>query len=81
MAWIHTIEPEDAEGPLKEEYDRAVIRAGGVSNVLKVSSLNPEALSCWVALYKAVMFGPSPLSRAERELVATVVSQENSCHY
>jgi alkylhydroperoxidase family enzyme len=32
-------------------------------------------------LYKAIMFGPSSLSRQERELVATVVSATNECFY
>jgi alkylhydroperoxidase family enzyme len=32
-------------------------------------------------LYKGIMFGQSKLSRQERELLATVVSRENDCHY
>lgn len=32
-------------------------------------------------LYRTIMFGPSPLTRLERELVATVVSEANGCHY
>ena len=81
MAWVRTIEPEDAEGELKAEYERAIGRAGRVANVLKISSLHPTALKRWVQLYQAVMFKTEPLSRSERELVATVVSQENGCHY
>ena len=81
MAWIETILPEDAGGPLKQEYDEAVARSGGVANVVSLSSLNPEVLSAWSGVYKAVLHGPSPLERYERELVATVVSQENGCRY
>ena len=81
MAWIEIIHPEDADGPLAEEYDRAMKRAGRVANVLRISSLHPEAMRRWVALYETLMFGPSPLSRAERELTAVVVSQENDCEY
>ena len=81
MAWIETISPDDAEGPLKKEYDEAITRSGGVANVVSRSSLNPESLAAWGGVYKAVMYGPSPLERYERELVATVVSQENNCHY
>ncbi len=81
MAWIRTIAPDDADGELREEYDEAVRRSGRVAQVLRLSSLNPGALSRWVELYKHVMFGPSPLSRSERELVAVVVSAENHCHY
>lgn len=32
-------------------------------------------------LYRAIMFGPSPLSRRQREMMATVVSASNGCHY
>jgi hypothetical protein len=32
-------------------------------------------------LYRAIMFGPSELSRTERELLAVVVSCANDCHY
>jgi alkylhydroperoxidase family enzyme len=32
-------------------------------------------------LYKEIMFGASELSRRERELLATVTSAEQSCHY
>ena len=44
-------------------------------------SLRPGVLSRSMKLYKAVMFGPSGLSRQQRELLATVVSRENDCHY
>ena len=81
MAWIETIAPEAAEGPLKREYDEAVARSGEVANVVSLSSLNPGVLSAWLGVYKAVMYGPSALERYERELVATVVSQENECRY
>ena len=44
-------------------------------------SLNPTVLHRSMALYAAIMFGPSELSRAERELLAVVVSNANDCHY
>ncbi len=81
MPWIKVIEPEDATGELKEEYDAAVQRAGRVFNILKVQSLNPGALRASMQLYRAAMFGPSDLSRAEREMLATVVSWANNCFY
>ena len=81
MAWIRTIGLDEAEGKLQEEYDEAVRRAGRVYNVVSLSSLNHGALAGWLAIYKQLMFGPSPLSRHEREMIATVVSVENECHY
>lgn len=49
--------------------------------ILASHSLNPEALQGHLALYRAVMFGASPLSRSEREAIAVAVSAANDCHY
>jgi uncharacterized peroxidase-related enzyme len=81
MAWIKVVEPEDATGELKEVYDAAVARAGKVFNILKVQSLNPPTLKASIEIYKATMYGPSGLSRAEREMLGTVVSWANRCFY
>jgi alkylhydroperoxidase family enzyme len=78
---VRLIEVEDATGPLKEEYDAAVGRAGKVFNIVKAMSLRPGVLRRSMELYKVVMFGPSGLSRQERELLAVVVSRQNDCHY
>ena len=81
MPHIRLIEPDDATGPLKDEYDAAVRRAGKVFNIVKAMSLRPGVLKQSMGMYTAIMFGPSGLSRAERELLATVVSRHNDCHY
>jgi len=81
MAWIKVVEPPEATGELKQEYDAAQERAGKVFNILKVQSLNPAALTASMQMYRTTMFGPSGLSRAEREMLATVVSWANRCFY
>lgn len=81
MAWIRTISPKDAAGRLKEIYDEAIRRAGRVFNILRVQSLNPPVLEASIELYKAAMFGLSPLTRAQRETLATVTSWANNCFY
>ena len=81
MAWIKLIEPEEAAGELKAVYDAAVQRAGKVFNILKLQSLNTPILQASVQIYLATMYGPSGLSRAEREMLATVVSWTNRCFY
>ena len=78
---VRLIAEDEAEGLLREEYDAAVERAGKVFNILKAMSLNPPVLRASMELYKAIMFGESGLSRRERELLATVTSAEQSCHY
>lgn len=81
MAWIKKIEPEAAEGALKQEYDAAVERAGRVYQILQVQSLNPRTLHASIGFYSAAMHGPSGLTRVEREFLATVVSRANDCFY
>jgi alkylhydroperoxidase family enzyme len=81
MAWIKMIEPEQASGELKAEYDKAVKRAGKVFNILKVQSLNLPVLNASMEMYLATMYGLSKLTRAEREMLATVVSWANHCFY
>ena len=81
MAWIETVAPEKAEGLLGRIYQAAVKRAGRVFGVLRLQSLNPSTLRSSTELYRGIMFGESPLSRAEREMIAVVVSKANDCHY
>lgn len=81
MAYIKIVSPQEAEGTVKVEYDKGIRRAGRVSNIVKIMSLSPEALKTSMRFYLAVMKGPSPLSRAQREMLATVVSHTNNCSY
>ena len=81
MAWIRTISLEEARGPLRESYDRAVARAGKVFQILRAMSLAPLILDASIELYLRVMYGPSGLSRRQREMLAVVVSSANDCHY
>ncbi len=81
MAYLRLIPEDEATGELRAEYDAALERAGKVFNIVKAMSLRPPVLREAMALYKAVMFGPSELSRGERELLAVVVSSTNDCHY
>ncbi len=81
MPYIRLIDENEAEGLLAEEYDAAAERAGKVFNILKAMSLRPAVLRASIALYREIMFGESGLSRKERELLATVASAEQSCHY
>ena len=81
MSWIEEIEVSEAEGELAEMYAELVRKRGKVSNILKVHSLNPEAMDDHLDLYMTLMFGKSGLSRLEREAIAVVVSASNECEY
>jgi len=81
MAHIRQIADAEATGPLARIYKSAIDRVGKVFGILRVQSLNPPVLLASMQMYQACMFGPSPLSRAQREMLATVTSHANACHY
>jgi alkylhydroperoxidase family enzyme len=81
MAFIRVIPPEDADGDLARLYGDAVKRAGRVYRILQLQSLNPPVLAASLGIYKAIMYGPSPLTRVEREAIAVTVSRVNNCFY
>ena len=81
MAWIDTINERDANGSLKDQYEKLKDSRNGVDNILKIHSLNPESLDTHVRLYKTIMYGKSPISRVDREMIAVLVSSINQCHY
>lgn len=81
MAWIKVIDEEQAEGALRAAYDEVKTARGGVANIIKIHSLNPPVLAGHMALYRALMFGRSELTRSERETIAVAVSVANHCHY
>lgn len=81
MPWIRQIGIAEATGLLKREFDKAIQRAGRVWNIVAIMSLNPHVLKASMEHYGALMHAQSPLSRAQRELLATVVSVENHCRY
>ena len=81
MSWIHTYGVEEARGRLAVLYEEAIQRAGRVFGIVRAMSPNPRVLEASMAFYRAVMFGPSPLSRRQREMLAVVTSRVNDCHY
>ena len=81
MPWIRQVPVEDATGLLKEQFDQAVERAGRVWHIVHAMSVNPEALADSLRFYLTIVSGESPLSRVQREMLATVVSRELDCHY
>ncbi len=81
MSWIHEVPYEQADEKLKSVYDQLIAQRGKISNILKVHSLNPQAMQDHLNLYMGIMFGKSRLKRAEREAIAVVVSRANNCDY
>jgi len=81
MAWIRTIDPEEAGEALRAVYERVISSRGKLSDIMRVQSLAPRAMAAHLDLYLALLFGPGPLSRAEREAIAVAVSTANGCEY
>jgi alkylhydroperoxidase family enzyme len=81
MAYVRYVPEDEAGEDLRRLYGKYRRPDGGVDNILRIHGLNPPSLEHHVALYRHAMFGPSPLSRAQREMIAVVVSAANSCHY
>ncbi len=81
MAWIRTISPGEARGRLKKQFDDSLERAGRIWKIVGIMSLNPRTLQSSMGLYRTAMFGPSGLSRGQREMLAVVVSRANDCVY
>ena len=81
MPWIKVFTLDEATGFLREQYDQALKRAGRIWNIVSIMSQNPPVLKASMDFYGALMHGPSPLSRGQREMLATVVSAQNHCLY
>lgn len=81
MAWIQLVEESKADGLLGRIYAAARKRAGRVAQILQVQSNNPPILKSMIDVYVATMFLESPLTRAQREMLAVVTSRANDCHY
>ena len=81
MPWIYRVPVDEATGLLKQQFDAAIKRAGRVWGIVHIMSLNPRVMAASLRHYTALLFGRSPLTRAQRELLATVTSAELRCRY
>jgi uncharacterized peroxidase-related enzyme len=83
MSWIRDISPEHATEQLKSLYERIRSRSsrGQVSNLCQSCGLDPVGLDASFSHYRALMDDPAPLTGAQAELIALVVSATNGCDY
>lgn len=77
-----TLEPT---GPLSDEtqayFDKCLEKLGLIPNVLKAYAFDEKKLRCFTDFYNDLMLGESGLDKLEREMIAVVVSSQNSCFY
>lgn len=81
MSRIIIIQPEEATGRLEEIYNQLEQQRGQIAEIHKIQSLRPESILKHMDLYMEIMYSKSELSRAQREMMAVVVSKTNHCNY
>ncbi len=81
MSRIKVIQENEATGRLSEIYNEIIEQRGKLADVHKIQSLRPESIVKHMDLYLEIMFTKSELSRADREMMAVIVSVNNGCEY
>lgn len=93
MAWIKTIPIEEPDKRLRHaveaqkalypiEYATPVHPVeGGGAQIVASHSLIPDALHHAFATFGVLMSPDLPLSRRQHEMITTMVSVTNRCHY
>jgi alkylhydroperoxidase family enzyme len=81
-AWVRTTPNDDGDEAQRKAYEQVIDpKTGEPAHIIGVQIGNPQAMLDHVALYRTLMFKPSPLSRRQREMIALVVSKANDCVY
>lgn len=82
MTWIKTISYDDAQGKLKQLYDRIKGPDNNVDNIMLAHSLRPHTMEGHMALYKYVLHHPrNSLAKVFLETIGVYVSSLNDCSY
>ena len=95
MTWLSTIPYEQADPALRQVYEQlralyppdyatnvpSLTQEGQGDSVVAAHSLIPEAMWHMMAGYAALLRPDLPLTRRQQEMIATVVSAQNSCFY
>ena len=81
MAYIRKIPIDEATGRLRQIYDAGIARAGEVTQIIQIKSLDERVVAGSKQFYVSMMKSDNALSPARREMLATVVSNVNDCYY
>lgn len=84
MAFIKIIQSSETDGAnrsIGKIYDQANARAGYVANIIQIMSQDAKSCSASMGFYIALMKSPNALESAQKEMLATVVSNVNDCFY
>lgn len=83
MSWITRITPDAAPAALKSIFDRIRARSASqqVAYLWQSWGSHPEGLDAAYTHYQSLVKEPAPLTAAQVELLALVVSATNGCAY
>jgi hypothetical protein len=93
MAWIRTVPADEMGGELADlmmkqralypkEYAQPVMELDqGLPGIVASHTLIPQALYHAFSTFGALMSPDLPLGRRQHEMIATMVSVTNKCHY
>jgi hypothetical protein len=93
MTWIKTVRMDDDEGvksaiaaqrklyPIEYAMPIHPVNDGETSGIVASHTLIPEALLHAFSTFGALMAPDLPLTRRQHEMITTLVSVTNRCHY
>ncbi len=81
MPWIKTVPAEDAQDDLKDVFAHFKIERGRMFTPFEPITLNGPAVRVVDELNRVLRFGPSDITRVQRELIAAYVSALNDCTF
>ena len=81
MSWLRTPDESELPDEVRSLYEKPLEKLGFVPNVLRAWALRPSHLLRWNGHMDELMRGESGLTKAQREMIAVVVSVMNRCNY
>jgi uncharacterized peroxidase-related enzyme len=81
ICWLDVPAADEVPDDGKELWAKPLEKLGFVPNVLRVYAIRARHLQLWNDFYDDLMRGESGLTKAQREMIAVVVSTTNRCHY
>jgi uncharacterized peroxidase-related enzyme len=81
ITWLRVPGDEEIPDDVRELWAVPLEKLGFVPNVFRTMALRPSHLVRWEAYFDDLMRGDSGLTKAQREMIAVVVSAHNRCHY
>jgi len=81
LCWLQVPAEDEVGDDVRELWSKPLEKLGFVPNVLRVYAIRPRHLRLWNDFYDDLMRGESGLTKAQREMIAVVVSAANRCHY